>query len=40
MKYVWKLAQTKLEITMSFTFETFIFGFADIEIGSDNGVVP
>jgi hypothetical protein len=24
---------------MSFTFETFIFGFADTEIGSDNGVV-
>jgi hypothetical protein len=24
---------------MSFTFETFIFGFADPEIGSDNGVV-
>jgi hypothetical protein len=39
MKYLWKLAQTKLEIAMSFTFETFIFGFANIKIGSDNGVV-
>jgi hypothetical protein len=39
MKYLWKLDQTKLEITMSFNFETFIFGFADTEIGSDNGVV-
>jgi hypothetical protein len=39
MKYLWKLAQTKLERAMSFIFETFIFGFVDTESGSDNGVV-
>jgi hypothetical protein len=39
MKYLWKLAQTKLERAMSFAFETFIFGFADSETGSGYGAV-